>query len=276
MPKPRETVITSFKQYVDIIEKRQSKSKNSLWYRGCGKSTHALLPTLFRHKTAKTKAALEQLERQLMVRFRQRSIPLHNRSLADEWDTLFFMQHYGVPTRLLDWTENPFIAFYFAVTSGPFSVSKGTRNKPPAISFSSDAAIWIFNPVEWNNHATSQQGNGLGVLTPGDDALLRYKPSRRFDEIPVHPVALYGAHNSPRIVAQRGVFTIYGNDTIPMEDAFETFQFPAECLIKVILKRDKLPNLRTAILQHGITESVVFPDLEGLAREMKREFQFEF
>ena len=153
---------------------------------------------------------------------------------------------------------------------------QGTRNKPPAISFSSDAAIWIFNPVEWNNHATSQQGNGLGVLTPGDDALLRYKPSRRFDEIPVHPVALYGAHNSPRIVAQRGVFTIYGNDTIPMEDAFETFQFPAECLIKVILKRDKLPNLRTAILQHGITESVVFPDLEGLAREMKREFQFEF
>jgi FRG domain len=276
MPKPQERVIASFKEYVEIIEQRQSKAKNSLWYRGCGKSTHALVPTLFRHKTAKTKEALEQLERQLMVRFRQRSIPLHNRSLADEWDTLFFMQHYGVPTRLLDWTENPFIGFYFAVTSGPFSVSKGTRNKPPKISFSSDAAIWIFNPVEWNNHATSQQGKGLGILTPGDDALLRYKPVRRFDEIPVHPVALYGAHNSPRIVAQRGVFTMYGNDTSPMEDAYEKFHFPAECLIKVILKREKLPNLRTAILQHGITESVVFPDLEGLAREMKREFQFEF
>ena len=42
---------------------------------------------------------METLERQLMVRFRQRSIPLHNRVLTDEWDMLFFMQHYGVPTR---------------------------------------------------------------------------------------------------------------------------------------------------------------------------------
>ena len=147
MPKPQERVIASFKEYVEIIEQRQSKAKNSLWYRGCGKSTHALLPTLFRHKTAKTKEALEQLERQLMVRFRQRSIPLHNRSLADEWDTLFFMQHYGVPTRLLDWTENPFIGFYFAVTSGPFSVSKGTRTSrqrspSPPTRRSGSSTLW--------------------------------------------------------------------------------------------------------------------------------------
>lgn len=122
----------------------------------------------------------------------------------------------------------------------------------------------------------SQQGKGLEVLTPGDAALHPYKPLRRFDEIPVHPVALYGAHNSPRIVAQRGVFTIFGQDTSPMEAVYEKFAFPRDCLLKIVFERTNLPRLRRSILHHGITESVVFPDLEGLAREMKREFKFDF
>jgi len=44
----------------------------------------------------------------------------------------------------------------------------------------------------------------------------------------------------------------------------------------VILPKAALPNMRRSILNHGITESVVFPDLEGLAKEMKREFGFEY
>lgn len=48
-----------------------------------------------------------------MIRFRQRSIPFSDRSLQDDWEALFFMQHYRVPTRLLDWSENPFISFHF-------------------------------------------------------------------------------------------------------------------------------------------------------------------
>src|SRR5678809_1151344 len=98
----------SFKEYVALIEEAQLRTNNSLWFRGAGKATYALLPTLYRHKRHRSAQALGDLERQLMVRFRQRSIPFLTRSLADDWDMLFFMQHYGVPTRLLDWTENPF------------------------------------------------------------------------------------------------------------------------------------------------------------------------
>jgi hypothetical protein len=41
------------------------------------------------------------------------------------------------------------------------------------------------------------------------------------------------------------------------------------------LKRGRLPLIYEAIRRQGITDSVVFPDLDGLAREIKREYAFE-
>jgi hypothetical protein len=90
-----------------------------------------------------------------------------------------------------------------------------------------------------------------------------------------HPVALYGAHNSARIVAQQGVFTIFGRDTTPMEQVFKTDAFPAHCLTEFTVTKSLISPLRKSLLNHGITESAVFPDLEGLAREIKRIFSFE-
>ncbi len=102
MPKVPEKTVESFKEYVALVERLQSRAKNSLWFRGCGKGNEGLIPSLYRHKAKKKKADIEELERNLMTRFRQRSIPLVNRPLSDDWETLFFMQHYGIPTRLLE------------------------------------------------------------------------------------------------------------------------------------------------------------------------------
>ena len=90
-----------------------------------------------------------------------------------------------------------------------------------------------------------------------------------------HPVALYGAHNSPRIVAQRGVFTIFGRNVVPMETSYDEDNFPPDCLIKIVLEKNLLPAMRKSVLAYGITESVVYPDLDGLAAEMRRVFGFE-
>jgi hypothetical protein len=271
-----EKPIKSFKQYVALVERMQSKAKNSLWFRGCGSGSHGLIPSLYRHKAKKKNDEIEELEHRLMTRFRQRSIPLVDRPLNEDWDTLFFMQHYGIPTRLLDWTENPFIAFYFAVMSGKFSLGRTIRGQTPNLKFSKEATIWILDPVVWTNYALKEQSYSGGVLTPGDDALTRYKPLTKFGEMNAHPVALYGAHNSPRIVAQRGVFTIFGRGTTSLEKVYDESGFPKRSLTRIILPKDALPNMRRSILSHGITESVVFPDLEGLAKEMKREFGFDY
>jgi hypothetical protein len=187
---------------------------------------------------------------------------------------LFFMQHYGVPTRLLDWTENPFIALFFAVTSCP--LSRNVKGGVTSLSFPTDAAVWILDPAAWNEHALRHQGFHGGILAGSDDALQGYKPMTRFADMNVNPVALYGAHNSPRIVAQRGAFTIAGQGLRGMEQEFDSEGFPKTSLIKVVLGKTVLEGIRKSVFQYGMTESTVFPDLGGLAAEIKREFNFEF
>lgn len=269
----REERPKSFQDFVKLVERRQ-EAAGPLWFRGAGQAAYKLLPTLYRHRREHAVAGLELLERNLMMRFQQRSIPFTTRALADNWDQLFFMQHYGIPTRLLDWTENPFIGLYFAIMSSPFS-GRLAGNRP-ILTFSSDAALWILDPIAWNKHALRQQRFDRGILMPSDEALQSYKPLTRFNDMNVYPVAIYGAHNSPRIVAQRGCFVIFGQSTQSMEDAFTQELFPASCLQKVILTRDVLPAMRSSILKNGITESVVFPDLDGLSKEIKRDFEFDY
>jgi hypothetical protein len=270
MVNQRIETVRSLPEYLELIEKAQAKATQSRWYRGCGSATFELKPSLYRHKELKSPDQLSDLERRLMTRFRQRSIPYHSRSLTDDWDTLFFMQHNGIPTRLLDWTENPLIALHFALM-------EATRTPTPSgrLRFSTDAAIWMIDPVAWNNHALRHMSFDGGVLSPGDEAIKGYRPTPKFAGMHNQPVALYGAHNSARIVAQQGVFTIFGKDTKPMEQVFKDDTFPPDCLRKIIVPKRLISQMRRSLLNHGITESVVFPDLEGLAREIKRVFGFE-
>jgi len=259
----------SFTEYVQEIERLNGASDDPIWFRGAGKASYQLLPTLYRHSLKKAVPEIAKLERDTMIRFRQRSIPFSEKSLSDDWEALFFMQHYRVPTRLLDWSENPFVSFYFAVMSAAFTVKKS------GLSFLDDAAVWVLDPIKWNRHALNHQSYDGGILVTKDPELLGYQPQTTFTKMNNHPVALYGAHNSPRIVAQRGVFTIFGQNLVSMESAFDKAAFPEDALIKIVLEKASLPALRKSILSYGITESVVFPDLEGLAQEMRRDFGFE-
>jgi hypothetical protein len=270
MAKVRKEKVTSLPEYLELIEEAQARATQSIWYRGCGSAAYHLLPTLYRHKKLKTPEDLSDLEQRLMTRFRQRSIPYLTRTLSDDWDTLFFMQHNGVPTRLLDWTENPLIALHFALMGAKRVPSPSGR-----LAFESEAAIWVLDPVAWNRHSLSHLRFAGGVLSPGEEELKGYRPTPKFTGMHDKPVALYGAHNSARIVAQQGVFTIFGRDRKPMEQVFKDDAFPATCLRKIVIPKSVISRMRKSLLNHGITESVVFPDLEGLAKEIKRLFEFE-
>lgn len=270
MPKLIEYRPKTLPQYLERVETLQKKAGHPLWFRGTGVATHQLVPSLYRHPSLSSSADLQDLERQLMARFRQRSLPYHSRDLSDDWGALFFMQHYGVPTRLLDWTENPLTGLHFALMPAPLMPVPKQK-----IKYSHAAAVWILDPVIWNRTALMHVSYTGEPLTAGDDALRGYSPQSTPVETTTHPVALYGAHNSVRIVAQQGVFTIFGTDRTPMERFVRNGTFPSNALSRIVLPAGRIRSMRASLLNQGITESTIFPDLEGLARETKRHFAFE-
>lgn len=270
MPAVKVKIVSSLEGYISLVEKLRAKRDKRLWYRGCGRASHALKPSLYRHNQKQTIDEILLLEKELVARFRQRSIPFHSRTLIDDWEWLFLMQHYGVPTRLLDWSESPLMALFFAVTSSPHKIGKSGR---PV--FSGDACVWLLDPDQWNKQAIALKSFPGSVLTTDDPNATGYKPIGNITTMKSSPIALYGSHNSQRIVAQRGVFVCFGKDTRSMESVYQTEAFPADCLVKLVLKKGRLPHMYEALRRQGITDSVVFPDLDGLAREIKREFSFE-
>jgi hypothetical protein len=256
-------IISTLTEFTALVEKQLAASKGTLWHRGCADfDRHLLSSSLYRHPVIKDAKGLIDLEAKMLTHFKQRSIPFISRPLKDDdWERLFFMQHFEIPTRLLDWSENPFVALYFALTSTP-------------VTSTADAVVWMLDPVTWNRKSLDHISYSGGILAVEDSLLDTFKPCASVSSMNTDPVAMFGFHNSARIVAQRGVFTICGKDTDNMDKIYTDKDYPLDSLIKVKIPNAEKGKLLKSLFDVGFTHSVVYPDLAGLAKEMKHFFKF--
>ncbi|EKO3842794.1 FRG domain-containing protein [Vibrio harveyi] len=261
-----EVTITDFQNFLDNVDQGQRDEDSLLWFRGAGNSDYKLSPTLHRHDDITDSTKLLTYEKKLLTRFKERSVPYLKSRIEDEWELLFLMQHYGMPTRLLDWTENPFISLFFALSSA---------KKNHSGDYETDAAVWVLSPSKWNQSVFSNISYSGGAMSPTEQMVNAYKPGAS-DPLLMqeYPVAILGIHNSPRIVAQRGSFCLFGKSLTPMEDIFSAGSFQPDTLKKLIIPAGLIEELLNKLIWMGITDSVIYPDLEGLAKETKRLFGF--
>lgn len=176
--------------------------------------------------------SLREDESDLFIKFSHRAPRVPERS---SWEMLAEMQHYGVPTRLLDWTESLAVALYFALEDYATALetewrsSKGNERKwfyPNGIART--PCIWILNPFLLSLLAT--EGNRSSIWDFTFDRGFDYYNS--FLRSPEHagatpwafktPIPIYPPWHNNRIHAQQGVFTVHGIDTAPIEEQQNT------------------------------------------------------
>ena len=118
------------------------------WYRGLKSPKHSLIPKLFRDPS------VARREGYLAVEFRRRARP-HLSGVTSSFDWLCAMQHYAIPTRLLDWSESLSVALYFTV-------------RPIGLDLIAPT-IWVLDPFRL--HALSNPGSEIIPISIDDEVI---------------------------------------------------------------------------------------------------------
>jgi hypothetical protein len=234
------------------------------WFRGHTKTSYKLLPAILRNGNEKYEVKITTKFRLIAPGFS--STPETNR--IDQW--LFLMQHHRTPTRLLDWSESPLIAAFFATIKASKTYEE----------ISDDAAIFALDPVALNK----QSGFDFFPNTWIQSSVLQtIKFAFGTQEEPVdgkripyleYPTAVYPSTIHSRIKSQKGCFTLHGSDRRDFEAIFANRALIKENqLIKYVIPKEKIEGFFSELNDFGITYSNLFPDLDGLAKELKYQFK---
>ena len=261
------TKVASLREYIGAIEAAYCEwdafdRTTGLWFRGQADQSWGLVPGLYR-RGSRVRA---EFERELTRDFRLRSGAYISRPPTQGLEWLFVMQHYGMPTRLLDWTEAHLCALYFAVST--------------ACTVTAEGAVWVLDPWSLNLNVI-----GVSSVPLADDELLADYSLESGGAYVVRkvkaqkPAAVRPHGTTPRIIAQKGTFTIHGNlhtglDSIASRIKRKTPDRRIR-VRKIVIDGLSKQRLLKDLYWAGVTEAVLFPDLVGLCGEISYRYSDE-
>jgi hypothetical protein len=239
----KEVEVTTVEDYLSVIKEHQQESRSGsivqdIVFRGQA-GDFPLIPKLCR---LHPKGDLLHVEADMLNEFK-RSNPLliQPQGAMDDWDYLALGQHFGLPTRLLDWSNNALTALWFAVSS----------NMNVCDSDSPYAMVWM--------------------LAAGEDDVVRNMNEIHPFNVPATKIF------RPRLIKQRinnqsGVFTILSSEDIKQRRFMHQNDSFSEKLVRIKIPSDKIPDLRNDLNMLGVNAFSIFPELEGLCAYLQWRF----
>lgn len=236
-------------------------SDSEIWFRGVGNNKHKLLPGAYR----------SEIDHDGMFNeFFTKSHSLITPRPANEFEWYFAAQHYGLPTRLLDWSDSPLVALYFAVR---------------ALKSENTPCVWAINAASLNEVSCGFPS----VLVPresGDLFTSQWTPeivkSGKCDPVDFSyndksynngsPLAILPPRSTPRIIAQRGTFTLHGTLDVSIEEHLLNAEEPLRSHVARIDIEDGLLNLQMLEML-GYDEFYIFPEPASLAQSLSKRYK---
>ena len=225
---------------IDAAHIAEKQLGGQIWFRGHAQHDWNLVPSAHRRHPA--------LESQFANHFRLRapSLAANCPEHLDYVSWLPLMQHYGIPTRLLDWTESLLFAAFFAISKK---------------SHRSSATIWMLAPGNLNELSI---GYVIPFLT--DERVKPFVNAAFSGAVNLeghHSISVLAPRTDRRMAAQLGNYTLHGN-----RDPLESHPAASRFLARVVMPETSHDRINSDLSVSGIRLSSLFPDLANLAREI--------
>jgi hypothetical protein len=226
--------VTSFFQFLELVTKSKTGESELLLFRGQSESK-PLIPSIVRDNP---KSDTTNLEKKMLEELIRRTKTKLNSTQFDEWDWLVYAQHFGMKTRLLDWTSNPLTALWFSCSN--------------EFKKNIDSVVYILKNAE------------TFLL----DKQKEKSPFNRTKTRILKPTL-----NNERIIAQAGWFTAHkysigSKRFVDLRTNLDINPSITEVTIPKNIKFDVLDNLNV----FGINSQTLFPDISGICKHLNWEF----
>jgi hypothetical protein len=248
VPLGRDQTVGSIAEYLTALP--DTDPTHIRWYRGSANAAWSLIPSLAR----RGEPALA-VEGKLLTRFRQSAHPMIPPDLRidsdSDWDWMLLMQHYEIPTRLLDWTENALAALFFASLAAPDTEEE------------TDGCVWLLDPVGLNRAGGLSRPDDIPAL--GNPLLRDFLPTAvASPTVMREPLAVLAERKFPRLVAQSGVFTVMHRHIQPLEEIDG-----GAYVSKIVIAVGSKTTIRKGLMSAGVTRLAMFPELQSVAEYVR-------
>jgi len=236
--------VESVADYFSVIA-AAVKEDQIFWFRGHAKAEWSLTPWALRPPQERERASALSL----ISHFKRIAEIKIDRPPAPDEELMWaqIAQHYGLPTRLLDWTESAATAFFFA-----------------CLKTNEDGMVFILNPVDLNKLTFPRKPRVLDPRTDAESISKYLGLSGRRSARGRYPIAVNPVWNSQRLMLQKGVSTVHG-----ARFDLDTGRIPS--LVAIPILSESKARLRAELERVGIDEMTIFPELEHACTHLTRK-----